>query len=324
MPSFRGKIPGRPDLGDRRLCPLDGRPRVQATSPGPQRRHDAASGREPAAGAAPRRASRREGQVAHGSAAVLLLRCLPDAARLAVGARSEGTGGGRAGAPVLVLHRALRRHLAPRHGRSGMALLRQRQRTDRAADGGCCRRSSGPSAAWSLAVGANRRDVLVGLTAPELLCRPHARRHRHAGGPDHTCHRPPVVVGGPLRGCASRNAFSPRANEIHVPAGEPVRLVLNSTDVIHSSGCRTSPASSISSPAGERVQLRGRRSRGPIAANAPSFAVSSTRIWACSWWPSRGRSSSAWRDRQLAASAPPASTRSAELGSEVFLEPRPA
>ncbi len=65
-------------------------------------------------------------------------------------------------------------------------------------------------------------QVLAAVNAPSRKPRPH-----------HRGHRPPVVVGGALPGRRNPRRFS-TANEIHIPAGEPVLLTLRGADVIHS------------------------------------------------------------------------------------------
>ena len=97
-----------------------------------------------------------------------------------------------------------------------------------------------------------------------------------------------------------RIASSTSANEIHVPAGEPVRLVLNSTDVIHSFWVPNLAGKLDLIPGRENVlSFVAADSRAPIAASAPSSAVRSTRIWASSSWPSRGRPSMHGATEQL-------------------------
>ena len=109
------------------------------------------------------------------------------------------------------------------------------------------------------------------------------------------------------------------ANEIHVPVGKPMHDQAESSDVIHSFWVPNLTGKQDLIPGRENdIQIRP---SGPasIAANAPSSAASSTRTWACSWSPSRRRSSTlARRPDRRPPHAADAIRRPAQ-GSEVFL-----
>ena len=76
-----------------------------------------------------------------------------------------------------------------------------------------------------------------------------------------------------------------------MPVGEPVPIKLSSADVIHSFWVPNldGQAGPDPGPREPASQFTRGSSRASIAANAPSSAACSTRIWPCWWSPSRRR-----------------------------------
>ena len=81
------------------------------------------------------------------------------------------------------------------------------------------------------------------------------------------------------------------ANEIHVPAGRPVRINLVSNDVIHSFWVPELAGKTDVIPGQDNSMWLQASRPGPIAVNAPSIAGCSTPTWASRWWRMRPPSS---------------------------------
>ena len=164
---------------------------------------------------------------------------------------------------------------------------------------GACR------AASCTARSASPSSLLVGLIAASYLADRTLAAFADADAVQHRGHRPPVVVGGALRGRASRPDLHHRQRDPHPGRASRCVIELKSTDVIHSFW--------VPEPAGKKDLIPGRTtccsfaptSPASTAASAPSSAASSTRTWRCWSSPSRARQFDAWRDR-AAARPPPA------------------
>ena len=176
-------------------------------------------------------------------------------------------------------------------------------------------------------VGVDRSStVLVADAGLELRHRPRDRSfaRRGAGGHDRG-HRPPVVVGGPLRGPDAEPQLHDRQRDPHPGRPAGAGQARRRADVIHSFW--------VPEPHGKQDLIPGQRERhlasaptGPasIAASAPSSAATSTRTWRFLVVAEPPADFERWRDRadrsRRAADRPDAQQR----GQQVFLVAAPA
>ena len=109
----------------------------------------------------------------------------------------------------------------------------------------------------SPAVGRDRAStVLVADGAQLRLANERSFAHR-GGGADDPRHRAPMVVGGRATRTPHPSRSFTTANELHIPVGEPVKLKLESADVIHSFW--------VPSLTGKQDLIPGQRERHPAS-----------------------------------------------------------
>ena len=143
-----------------------------------------------------------------------------------------------------------------------MALAARRSAGARAAARRSARHRPGAASAACtvVVVGAavgDRRDRVLVLTGAELRRRARRSPRRGRTALTHPRHRPPVVVGGPLRGRRRRAARFTTANEIHIPVGRPVADQARArADVIHSFWVPNLHGKHGPDPGPARTQLR--------------------------------------------------------------------
>ena len=184
-----------------------------------------------------------------------------------------------------------------------------------------CRR---PSGAWRglvvAAPSASTAAILVGLTLLSFF----ANRTLAAIGSrldaDHPGHRAPMVVGGALRGRPARPDPRPPPTRSTSRRASRCGSCSNSTDVIHSFWVPNLPASWTSSPATRTCSTLEADSPASIAANAPSSAACSMRIWRSLVIAEPRAAFEAWRNDQLKPAAEPG-VGEPMAGRDLFLEP---